>query len=154
MKDDESTDDERNLVVTTQMWKELTDSIQEIAGLVDGLKKRLEHLNRCDTEEESMAGARGWDHGRCDTLRCEHQSDSDLEEDQSDSDLEEDQSDSDLEEETFEEIVFEGVEYRLYPDGPVTNDFSFEVGKWDTESKTIEFVDEDMEEEHRENRDS
>jgi hypothetical protein len=52
----------------------------------------------------------------------------------------------------FEDIVFEEVEYRLYPDGQVRNDFSIEVGKWDPESKTIEFVDEDMEEEHNANK--
>ena len=55
--------------------------------------------------------------------------------------------------EEFEEITFEGVEYRLYSNGKVTNDFSLEVGAWVKDEERIEFIDEEMEEEHNINRD-
>ena len=63
-----------------------------------------------------------------------------------------DEEDSPKEEE-FEEINFEGVEYRLYSNGKVTNDFSLEVGTWVKGEERIEFIDEEMEEEHNLNRD-
>ena len=57
------------------------------------------------------------------------------------------------EEEEYEEINFEGVEYRLHSNGKVTNDFSLEVGTWVKDEERIVFIDEEMEEEHNLNRD-
>ena len=45
------------------------------------------------------------------------------------------------------------MEYRLYSNGKVTNDFSLEVGSWVKDEERIEFIDEEMEEEHNINRD-